>query len=89
MLYESVGSDIDLLFTDVVLPGGTSGAELAEQAQARCPALKVVYTSGYPEYVIDAGAELDEDVVLIVKPYRRAILVRQLRWTLDGNGGNA
>jgi PAS domain S-box-containing protein len=81
--------DIDLLFTDVVLPGGTSGAELAKQAQALCPALKVVYTSGYPEDVIDAGGELDEDVVLIAKPYRKAVLARQIRWTLDGNGGTA
>ena len=89
MLYESVGSDIDLLFTDVLLPGGTSGAELAKQAQAQCPTLKVVYTSGYPEDVIDAGGELDQGVVLIAKPYRKAILARQLRRTLDGNGGNA
>ena len=60
-------SGIDLLFTDVILPGGMSGLDLARQARRRRPGLKVLYTTGYAR---DTVLGEDESAV-IEKPYRR------------------
>ncbi len=70
--------EVALLFTDVVLPGGMSGPELAREAQRRRPGLKVLYTSGYTEKAIIHHGRLDQDVELIQKPYRKDNLARRL-----------
>jgi PAS domain S-box-containing protein len=75
--------DIDLLFTDVVMPGGMNGRELAEAARVHCPGLKVLYTSGYTRNAIVHHGRLDPGVQLLVKPYRQADLARKVRETLD------
>ncbi|GAC1622630.1 MAG: hypothetical protein NVS9B10_06820 [Nevskia sp.] len=75
--------DIDLLFTDVVMPGGMTGRQLAEEALRRRPRLKVLYTSGYGENAIVHHGRLDPDVHLLGKPYRRMDLSRKLRELLD------
>ena len=77
-------ADIDLLFTDVVMPGGMSGRDLADQALTLRPDLKVLYTSGYTENAIVHHGRLDPDVQLLQKPYRRSDLARRLRGILDG-----
>jgi len=74
---------IDLLFTDVVMPGGMDGRQLAEAAQRRRPGLKVLYTSGYTENAIVHHGRLDPGVHLLSKPYRRQELARKLRRVLD------
>ncbi len=74
--------DIDLLLTDVVMPGGMSGAELASKARERRPDLKVLYTSGYTENAILHRAMLDEGVEMIGKPYRKDELARKVRQVL-------
>ena len=76
-------SDIDLLFTDVVMPGGMSGQQLADAAKQLRPDLKVLYTSGYAEDVIVHEGRLDRGVKLLVKPYRQTDLARMLREVLD------
>lgn len=74
--------DIDVLFTDVVLPGGTNGFELADRAQELRPSLKVLYTSGYPNNAAYRSEPNSRAVVLIAKPYRKADLAAKMREVL-------
>jgi len=76
-------ADIDLLFTDVVMPGGMNGRELAEAAARLRPGLEVLFTSGYTENAIVHHGRLDPGVQLLSKPYRRRDLARRLRLVLD------
>jgi two-component SAPR family response regulator len=73
---------VDLLFTDIVMPGGTSGYELARTALSGCPEIKIVLTSGFPEHKI-AGDANAPNLRLLSKPYRRDELGRILRDVLD------
>jgi CheY-like chemotaxis protein len=77
-----VHDDIDLLFTDVVMPGGMNGAQLASAARELRPGLRVLYTSGYTENAILHHDRLDAGVQLLSKPYRSADLARKLREAL-------
>jgi signal transduction histidine kinase/ActR/RegA family two-component response regulator len=82
MVYDDL--EFDLLFTDVVLPGGTDGRQLADTLRKYRPGLKVLFTSGYSESAIIHHGHLDPGVQLLAKPYRRADLARMLRQVLDG-----
>jgi len=73
---------IDLLFTDVVMPGGTSGYEIARTVLSRWPAIKIVLTSGFPEYKINGNGN-GANLRLLSKPYRRDDLGRIVREVLD------
>jgi CheY-like chemotaxis protein len=73
---------IDLLFTDVVLPGGMTGRQLAEEARALRPDLQVLFTSGYTQNSIAHQGKLDFGVHLLSKPYRREDLRRKIREVL-------
>ena len=77
------GLTIDLLFTDVVLPKGLSGLELARRAQTSTPKLKVLLTSGYPEEVFQQHGRPADGVPLLRKPYKRTELAEALRTALD------
>jgi CheY-like chemotaxis protein len=74
---------IDLLFTDVVMPHGLSGRELAEKARLIRPDIKVLYTSGYTENAIVHHGRLDAGIDLLNKPYRRTELAHKIRAVLD------
>ena len=74
---------IDLLFTDVVMPGGMDGRALSASARARRPGLRVLYTSGYSEHAILHHGRLDPDSRLLPKPYGRDALARAIRAALD------
>ena len=74
---------VDLLFTDVVMPGGVTGRELAGSAQALRPDLLVLFTSGYTENTIVHHGQLDADVQFLPKPYRLADLAHKVRAVLD------
>jgi len=73
---------IDLLFTDVIMPGGMNGRQLATEALKRRPQLKVLYTSGYTENAIVHHGRLDAGVLLLPKPYVSSDLARMLRIAL-------
>jgi PAS domain S-box-containing protein len=73
---------IDLLFTDVIMPGTMNGRQLVEEALKRKPSLKVLYTSGYTENAIVHHGRLDSGVLLLAKPYRKSELARMLRLAL-------
>jgi PAS domain S-box-containing protein len=77
------GDSIDLLFTDVVMPGGMTGLDLAREVRRRRPELKVLFTSGYADpAMIEGGAPTANDAWL-GKPYSRADLASKLRELLD------
>jgi CheY-like chemotaxis protein len=73
----------DLLFTDVVMPGGMGGRQLAEEARKMRPGLRVLFTSGYTANAIVHHGRLDPDVNLLQKPYRRSELAAKIREALD------
>ncbi|MEP9361285.1 ATP-binding protein [Sphingomonas sp. KR3-1] len=81
------GVAIDLLFTDVVMPGALKSPELARLARARLPALAVLFTSGYTENAIVHDGRLDAGVELLSKPYTREQLARKVRAVLEGKRG--
>jgi PAS domain S-box-containing protein len=76
-------SRYDLLFTDVVLPKGMSGVELARRAKQMRPSMKVLLTSGYPEEVFEQHGRPDEGTLILRKPYRRKELADTLRQILE------
>jgi len=76
------GTRIDLLFTDIIMPGGMNGRQLAEEVERRDPSIAVLYTSGYTENAIIHQGRLDPGVTLLNKPYRRAELARKVREAL-------
>jgi signal transduction histidine kinase/DNA-binding response OmpR family regulator len=80
------GVAIDLLFTDVVMPGTLKSPELARIARARLPELAVLFTSGYTENSIVHGGKLDAGVELLSKPYSREALARKIRQVLGARG---
>jgi signal transduction histidine kinase len=73
---------IDLLFTDVIIPGGMNGRQLAIEALTRRQGLKILYTSGYTENAIVHHGRLDAGVLLLPKPYVRSDLARMIRTAL-------
>ena len=76
--------DIRLLFTDVGLPGGMNGRELADAALRLRPSLRVLFTTGYARSAIVHHGRLDPDIQLISKPFTAAALATKIRELLDG-----
>jgi CheY-like chemotaxis protein/two-component sensor histidine kinase len=74
---------IDLLFTDVVLPGGMSGAVLAREAADIRPGLKILFTTGYARNAIVHQGRLDPGVELLTKPFSYTDLATRIRDMLD------
>jgi PAS domain S-box-containing protein len=75
---------VHLLFTDVVLPGGMTGAQIAAQARELRPDIKVLFTTGYARNAIIHHGRLDKGVHLITKPFSYADLAAKVRDVLDG-----
>ena len=73
------GARFDLLFTDVIMPGGMNGRQLAEELMRRLGSVRVLYTSGYTENAIVHHGRLDAGVALLNKPYRKSDLAAKIR----------
>jgi CheY-like chemotaxis protein len=73
----------DLLFTDVVMPGGMNGRQLALRLRQRWPRLRVLYTSGYAQGALTIDGETVPTKYVLGKPYRRRDLAAKLREVLD------
>jgi signal transduction histidine kinase/CheY-like chemotaxis protein len=77
------GEPIDLIFTDVVMPGGKSGIQLAAEARELRPDIKVLLTSGYPGEALARHRANGEEFPILAKPFRQAELADRLREMLD------
>ncbi|MBT6607826.1 MAG: PAS domain S-box protein [Rhodospirillaceae bacterium] len=75
---------IDLLLTDMILPRGMNGRDIADVFRERYRNGAVIYSSGYTREVLDRRGGLEKDAVLINKPYRTSALAQQVREVLDG-----
>ncbi|HEY2707088.1 MAG TPA: ATP-binding protein [Caulobacteraceae bacterium] len=76
------GIPVDLIFTDVMMPGALRSPELARRAKERLPRVAVLFTSGYTQNAIVHGGRLDPGVELLAKPYTREALARKIRHVL-------
>ena len=82
-VWEQANRPVDLLLTDMVMPGGIMGTELAERLSRQCPRLKVIYTSGYSPGMAGKDASLLERRNFLPKPYSIGKLAQFVRECLD------
>jgi CheY-like chemotaxis protein len=85
-VWNRQANQIDLLLTDMVMPGGVSGVDLAEQLQASLPRLRVVFTSGYAANEVNREVLAKTHARFLPKPYTRDELAQTVRECLDKNG---
>jgi CheY-like chemotaxis protein len=79
---------VDLLLTDVIMPGGMTGRQLSDEARRRRPDLKTLFISGYTEDSIVHQGKLDPGVNFLSKPFRRRDLALKVRQALDAQGSD-
>ena len=82
---QLTSNEIDILVTDVVLPGSMTGRDIADQARAIQPGIAVLYISGYARDAIIHQGKLDEGVELLMKPFTRDTIIRRVRELLDSD----
>jgi CheY-like chemotaxis protein len=82
-VWKNYSGKIDLLLTDMVMPGGMTGQQLAAELCPRDPRLKVIITSGYSQEMVGRVLALPEGTGFLPKPYRPPQLIAQVRDVLD------
>ena len=88
LLDEEPDMRLDLLFTDVVLPDGMNGRQLADRLLKRRPSLPILFTTGYTRNAIVKHGRLDPEINLIAKPFNIDQLARKIRQLLDNREGD-
>ena len=78
---------IDLLFSDLIMPGGMNGVVLAREVKRRRPQMRVLLTTGYAESSIERVDARGAEFELIQKPYKRSDLATKVRQVIDGPTG--
>jgi CheY-like chemotaxis protein len=81
------GSEIDLLFTDLIMPGNMNGVMLAREAQRLRPDIRVLLTTGYADASLERKDSNGAEFAIIHKPYQRTELARKVRVVLNGPTG--
>jgi two-component system cell cycle sensor histidine kinase/response regulator CckA len=87
-IWAEADDQINLLFTDMVMPGGMTGRDLAVAIHKKKPGLKVLYSSGYSVNLIQADFALKEGVNFLAKPYNTTTLAQVVRSCLDSKTAN-
>lgn len=82
-LWKDVKDEVDLLFTDMALPDGLSGQQLAQELQKQRPELRVLFTSGYSTQALTQSGRLPTGAACVQKPYRPPVLGQAIRSLLD------
>ncbi|MGO8917566.1 MAG: PAS domain S-box protein [Stellaceae bacterium] len=85
----AVDAAVNVLFTDVIMPGGMDGRQLAEIVARRWPHIKALLTSGFPGSMVNGGRELAAKVRILSKPYRKDQLARALREVIERETGGS
>lgn len=80
------GEHVDLVLSDVILPGGTSGPDLAVEIRATYPDLAIIFMSGYSTEAAKRDNNLGPDTILLNKPFQRQLLATTVRAALDRRG---
>lgn len=83
-LWHKNSTSVDLLLTDMVMPNGMSGGELAKELMKRSPKLKIIYTSGYSPEILKQDSILSQGINFLPKPYDLPALLKAIRLCLDG-----
>jgi len=83
-VWQKNSPPVDLLLTDMVMPNGMSGGELAQELIKRNPRLKIIYTSGYSPYILKQDSLLAQGINFLPKPYDLPALLKAVRLCLDG-----
>lgn len=78
-LWPGIEGEVDLLLTDMIMPGGVSGHQLADELMRRKPGLKTIYSSGYSAETFRKDAVLPDDAILLRKPYTAAQLLKEVQ----------
>jgi YesN/AraC family two-component response regulator len=81
-LWKKHRREIDLLLTDIVMPGGTMGLELAKKCRAEKPGVKIIISSGYSNEMAQRGKPAD-GITYLPKPYKTSLLGQVVRDCLD------
>ena len=74
---------IDLLFTDIVMPGGLNGLDLARRVHEHTPGLTVFYTTGYSDDILARAGPLDDGAVVLCKPYNNKAMAATLERAME------
>jgi CheY-like chemotaxis protein len=82
-IWGARSNEIELLLTDLVMPGSMSGRQVAERLVAEAPALQVVFTSGYSPEIVNRILHLAPGQILLQKPYSAKVLASAVRRCLD------
>lgn len=83
-VWQQCSNPVDLLLTDMVMPNGMSGGELAKELIKRNPNLKIIYTSGYSPEILKQDSILAQGINFLPKPYDLPALLKAVRLCLDG-----